>query len=126
MARPGILCHLKKGQMIDTQVGFVDTFNWMVDYINNLRGDGNNIDIENPVGTNPVVRFVGEIPEGGGGGKITVKIGDDEYTDIDTLKFETADDSEVTFAGEQTDNELTIKIGVHYFDGTTPTPAQGE
>lgn len=53
--------------MIDTQEGFVDTFNWMVDYINNLRGDGDNIDIENPVGTNPVVRFIGEQPEAEGG-----------------------------------------------------------
>ena len=60
MARPALLCHLQKGKMIDTQEGFVDTFNWMVDYINNLRGDGDNIDIENPVGTNPVVRFIGE------------------------------------------------------------------
>ncbi len=36
-AKPPILCKLKKGQLIDVQEGFVDTFNWMVDYINNLK-----------------------------------------------------------------------------------------
>ena len=36
-ARPAILCKLKKGQLIDVQEGFVDTFNWMVDFINNLK-----------------------------------------------------------------------------------------
>lgn len=36
-AKPAQLCKLKKGQMIDAQDGFVDTFNWMVDFINNLK-----------------------------------------------------------------------------------------
>ena len=36
-ARPATLCKLTKGQLIDTQRGFVDTFNWMVDFINNLK-----------------------------------------------------------------------------------------
>lgn len=36
-AKPAILCKLKKGQLIDVQDGFVDTFNWMVDFINNLK-----------------------------------------------------------------------------------------
>ena len=36
-ARPAKLCKLTKGQLIDAQAGFVDTFNWMVDFINHLR-----------------------------------------------------------------------------------------
>ena len=39
-SRPMVLCKLEKGKLIDSQDNFVDTFNWMVDYINNLRGDG--------------------------------------------------------------------------------------
>ena len=36
-AKPAQLCKLKKGQLIDVQDGFVDTFNWMVDFISNLK-----------------------------------------------------------------------------------------
>ncbi len=56
-ARPMRLCHLEKGKLIDQQQNFVDTFNWMVDYINNLRGDGSYIDLTNPTTDNPVIRF---------------------------------------------------------------------
>lgn len=34
--RPGALCVLEKKKLIDTQNGFVDTFNWMVDVIDEL------------------------------------------------------------------------------------------
>lgn len=50
MAKPAILCKLEKKKLIDTQEGFVDTFNWMVDYINNLKGDKDNIEVSNPTG----------------------------------------------------------------------------
>ena len=53
MSRPGILCHLTKDESIYAQKGFVDTFNWMVDYINNLKGDDENIEVSNPTGVNP-------------------------------------------------------------------------
>ena len=38
--RPPVLCKLQKGVLLDANEGFVDTFNWMVDFINNLCGDG--------------------------------------------------------------------------------------
>ena len=127
MARPAILCHLKKGQMIDTQVGFVDTFNWMVDYINNLRGDGSNIDIENPVGTNPVVRFIGEIPEGeGGGGSVDLTAVDVEsgaettVEGVKTLRLESGVGSHVTLnLTDDGEGNATLVIGVQYDDSSS-------
>lgn len=40
MARPGILCKLQKGTLIDAQPNFVDTFNWLVEFVENLKGEG--------------------------------------------------------------------------------------
>jgi len=65
--RPPFLCKLKKGKVIDADdnKGFVDTFNWMVDFINNLRGDGDldngkSIRLDRTIDDRPVIR-------GGGG-----------------------------------------------------------
>jgi len=54
--RPGTLCKLKKGTIIDAQDGFVDTFNWMVDFINNLKGDGI-ITIDTKTSDKPVIKL---------------------------------------------------------------------
>lgn len=61
-ARPQVLCKLEKGKVIDAQSGFVDTFNWMVDFINNLRGEGEEIAgnsdlrVDRTVDDHPVIR----------------------------------------------------------------------
>lgn len=34
--KPGILCKLEKGKLLDSQERFVDTFNWMVDLLDSL------------------------------------------------------------------------------------------
>ena len=39
MGRPGMLCRLQAGKILDAHQGFVDTFNWIVDFIDNLKGD---------------------------------------------------------------------------------------
>lgn len=114
MARPAILCKLKKGEMIDTQQGFVDTFNWMVDYINNLRGDDTAIEIDNAIGTTPVIKFIGE--EGGGGGSFDVKCvdsdGNETTTTVDgTLTLKAGDDTNVSFV---TDEPGVVKLDVKY------------
>ena len=36
--KPAQLCQLEKGKLIDGQKGFVDTFNWAVNAIANLKG----------------------------------------------------------------------------------------
>ena len=73
--RPPILCKLKKGKLIDADdnKGFVDTFNWMVDFINNLCGDGDLdkgklITLDRTIDDRPVIR---------GGGGMVLKCGDD-------------------------------------------------
>lgn len=62
MERPATLCHLKKDQLIDTQENFVDTFNWMVDFINNLKGDGDDdkdkkIKVDKSTSDHPIIKF---------------------------------------------------------------------
>lgn len=61
--RPAILCKLKKGKLIDADdnKGFVDTFNWMVDFINNICGDGDNggngpITVDKTIDDRPVIK----------------------------------------------------------------------
>lgn len=55
MAKPVVLCKLQKGKVIDAQPNFVDTFNWMVDFINHLRGE-KGLEVHNPLGDFPVIR----------------------------------------------------------------------
>lgn len=40
MAKPAQLCKLVKGKLIDACPGFVDTFNYIVDWVENFRGEG--------------------------------------------------------------------------------------
>lgn len=35
--KPGVLCKLEKGKLIDANRGFVDTFNWIVDWVSNFK-----------------------------------------------------------------------------------------
>ena len=69
--RPAILCKLKKGVLIDANPGFVDTFNWMVDFINNICGDGDldkgkPITVDKTIDDHPVIR--GTFAGGGASG----------------------------------------------------------
>lgn len=83
MARPAILCKLQKGTLIDAQPHFVDTFNWMVDFINNLKGEGeikpneSTLVVDRTDTAAPVIRGGGK----GGGGELTVT-----GTDLSTAK----------------------------------------
>lgn len=57
-AKPAQLCRLKKGQLIDVQEGFVDTFNWMVDFINNLKCDKDTgLKIDTTISDKPVIKL---------------------------------------------------------------------
>lgn len=68
--RPPILCRLQKGLILDANIGFVDTYNWMLDFICNLCGDGD-LDNDKPIvldrtiDDRPVIR--GNGAAGGGG-----------------------------------------------------------
>lgn len=71
--RPPILCKLKTGLLIDADDhrGFVDTFNWIVDFCNNLCGEGDldstkSIRLDRHIDDRPVIRG------GAGGGSVSV------------------------------------------------------
>lgn len=71
--RPPFLCKLAKGTLIDANPGFVDTFNWLVDFCNNICGDADlnsqlGIQVDKTVDDHPVVRLLQENISGGGGG----------------------------------------------------------
>lgn len=120
-ARPMVLCKLEKGKLIDTQENFVDTFNWMVDYINNLRGDNSNIEITNPTTNNPVIRLmaVGD-EEGGDFNGILIKGIDkdgaeSEATALSSITFTTGDDSRESFViTDEGDGNITVKLDTYW------------
>lgn len=64
--KPAIATKLKKGKLLDVQQGFVDTFNWLVDFCSNLKGEGElgtkkGVVVDRKISDRPVIR-------GGGGG----------------------------------------------------------
>lgn len=58
--RPPFICELDKDRLIDTQVGFVDTFNYAVRAIDNLEG-GKNCEVDWTIPDHPIINV--EIPE---------------------------------------------------------------
>jgi len=96
MGRPAVLCKLEKGKIIDAQNNFCDTFNWLVDFCNNIRGEGE-ID---PGKSNLVVdRSIQECPV----------IRDSRKK----VHFVSGDDSNIVFTYDGPESE-TIKIDVYY------------
>jgi len=116
--RPGTVCKLERGKLIDSQRGFVDTFNWLVDFCSNLNGDGERIEVDKSMTDAPVVRLVEEDEEEpSGGGTVTV-VGTDGSTataEAGKITFASAEDSSVT-ATVAADGEgnVTVTLGVHY------------
>lgn len=56
--KPSKPCHLEKGKVIDVASGFVDTFNWLAEFVYNLKAaDGVRLDLQSP--SNPVLRGTG-------------------------------------------------------------------
>ena len=116
MGRPARLCKLAKGKLIDAQDGFVETFNWMVDYINNLRGDEDKIKLTNPTGTNPVIRLQKTTDNPGGESSFDVRCVDSEGNETTT----TVEGELVLMAGADTNVVFTaddggvVKLDVYY------------
>ena len=65
--RPPFLCELDKNKLIDTQVGFVDTFNYAVRAIDNLEG-GKNCTVDWTTPDHPIINVELDDDEEGGGG----------------------------------------------------------
>lgn len=72
MSKPAVLTKLVEGKLIGSQKGFVSTFNFLVDFISNLRGDAEcddgAISVDRSIEDFPVVRLKGGAGGGGGGG----------------------------------------------------------
>ena len=68
--KPQKMCVIKQGKAIgsDEHKGFADTFNWLVRFCKNLRGDGLFIEVDNKFGDIPTITFKPTVPVGGGGG----------------------------------------------------------
>lgn len=109
--KPGVLCTLQKDKLIDSQAGFVDTFNWVVASVNNLKG-GQNCEISWPATDTPQVDAKASESEGGGGGGGAVKFtGTTGTTDEDSsFTFSKQSNCNITITCSGTD----IKFGVYY------------
>lgn len=109
--RPGFLCELQKGKLIDTQPGFADTFNYAVRSIDNLEG-GRNCKVDRTIPDCPVINV--DIPDSPGG----VGVGAVEFTGTDSTS--TGESNSFTFASAAnadvsvTCSGSTITIGVYY------------
>lgn len=113
--KPAQICQLQKGKLIDTQKGFVDTFNWAVQSIANLKG-GENCEVTWPTDDTPTIDCTategsGDSDSGGGGGEITIAGTDGSSHEGDTFTFESATDSNVIVT---VDGDGVMKIGVYY------------
>lgn len=119
MGKPNKLTYMVPGKSIGATVhkGLADTFNWLVNFCNNLKGDDASITIDNELGDWPTIRSTSMNVEGGGG----------EPSDGVTSLTGNTDDSEeakgdLTFEADpysnieiKTDNDgKTITIGVFY------------
>lgn len=122
--RPLVLCKLEKGKLIDAQENFVDTFNWMVDYINNLRGDNARIRISNPTTDAPVIesmqmgKFAPNV--GGGGGEVVVNGIDKDGMQtsgsaLSSITFTTGGDSRESFViTDDGEGNVTVKLDTYW------------
>ena len=90
--KPGVLCTLEKDKLIDTQQGFVDTFNWVVASVNNLKG-GQNCEVSWPAPDTPQIDSAASESEGGGGGGRVDDVSSETYQNGESLLIEYVDDT---------------------------------
>lgn len=117
MQRPATLCHLKKDLMIDAQENFVDTFNWIVDFVNNIRGDGDDdknkkITVDKTTSDFPIIKFS---DDGDIAGSVTVEGTDGVSVEgVTTIKFSSAPDTNIKATVTKDGDVANVTIGVYY------------
>lgn len=69
MGKPAKLTYLTEGKALGNPMhkGFCDTFNWLVRFCNNLKGDDTYIEVQNELGDHPLITFGDEVPGRGSG-----------------------------------------------------------
>lgn len=55
--RPGVICKLVTGKLLSAQKHFVATFNWLVSFADNLKGDKKYINVNRSDTENPFVEL---------------------------------------------------------------------
>lgn len=126
-AKPAEVCILEKEKLLDVQKGFVDTFNWIVSFCENLKGE-KGVTVDKEVSDRPVIKL-GDDEEGdggettGGGVKVVgtdkstnwpADDADDYETPAQTITFASADDSNVKVTVEGDKKYAKVTIGVYY------------
>ena len=53
--KPQILAEFKQGKLLGTVEHFVDTMNWLVPFVGNLKGDEEGLYIKNPASDHPII-----------------------------------------------------------------------
>ena len=119
MAKPATVQKLKHGKALcgKTFGGFVDTFNWLVDFCQSLQGDkdANNangvISVDRSDPSAPIIRNTNA------GDGITVIGTDDSSEDkVTHLKFTSGTDSKVVVKISDDDGKTVATIDVYYAD----------
>lgn len=132
MAQPQTIQKLKRGKALcgKTFGGFVDTFNWLVDFCLNLKGDrdadkvNGTVTVDRADTSAPVIRCTGGKSDGGGGGDLTVSVQSygasaaTSYAHVKSLALQCGPDSNIVFTGpgayDETTGNLTLNIDVYY------------
>lgn len=109
MAKPAVLAQLEKNKLIDVQENFVDTFNWIKDWINNIEvRDPLELDLTND--TKPILKSNTKIQCIDKQGNIT-----ETKSPIKTLTFKSGEDSNLSFkVGQDLSGNTTIFVDVYY------------
>lgn len=108
-AKPGNVCKLVKGKLIDAQAGFVDTFNWLVDFASNMRGESP-IQVVGGDSGAPVVKYKAKDVKVDEDGETTEEV--DPYTPTPG-PVENLDEEEETGTDKQVVRHLTYNPSTH-------------
>lgn len=135
--------HLQKGKLLDAQEGFVDTFNWIVDSLQNLCGDGEYINItgkdkatpmvsynppadneeeepdppEPPDPTDPIdwALIIELIELLAGGGEVTIQDANDNSVTGSVIQLESGNDSNIHFnLSKDSDGVIHVAVDSYY------------
>ena len=123
--KPAFVVSLVKGRIVDAVVGFVDTFNWLLSFVLNLRvGAGLSLtDSEIGMPTISLKLKAGDgisfeedeegavVVKAESGASLTVG----ECENVKKIVFASTEDSNVTFdVAEDEEGTVTVTVGVYY------------
>lgn len=97
---------VKKGKSLGAHKGLADTINWLVRFCTNLRGDGQTVRLENPLGDHPVITA-----PGADGGSVTGNTAGSTRARGDLNVYSAADSCVEVLTDSATGS---VTIGVYY------------